>query len=502
MTNQTSYIYQVHEFFFIYWHTQLTRNVLFQTMAQRKPYIELSKKRQSMRINERLKAEFEEEYTSLDNASTKKKSKHEEDATAQNLSVQDNNVVQQDYSEKINDIPLFGKIFSEEYTSKRSDTNNVDNYLSEIMYQKFCQNFGIIDDMKNQQPFEAQGLWSNSDTEDEDDFEDELKDLVKDMKRDDLTRLLKLLHKMGHEDLPDSAEQLRNTPKETKISKCEEGEYFHYGLKQCLTDIIEREQILPAVIELDIGCDGPPATKSGKRKLWPVTGRISNDRSISPFLIGCYHGTKEPSSSIHYLSPFANEFEQLKKDPIKIRGKEYKIVLRNVICDTPARCLVTGTQLYNGYYGCCKCEVKGIWPKNKMLFLEEDAPLRTNESFRQRRQPQHHKETSPLEKLPIDMIKSFPLDYMHLVCLGVVKLLLKLWFRSNKSLFSAKATALLSEILENLAKYVPREFSRKTQSLSDLGRWKATQLRFFCYMLDQSFYKTNCQIKFSVISIY
>ena len=38
---------------------------------------------------------------------------------------------------------------------------------------------------------------------------------------------------------------------------------------------------------------------------------------------------------------------------------------------------------------------------------------------------------------------------------------------------------MLSDDLLKLGKYVPKEFSRKTESLSEIGRWKATVLRFF-----------------------
>lgn len=50
------------------------------------------------------------------------------------------------------------------------------------------------------------------------------------------------------------------------------------------------------------------------------------------------------------------------------------------------------------------------------------AALRTNESFRNRLNPQHHKSYSIMEMLEIDMIKDFPIaDPLHLLELGLMK---------------------------------------------------------------------------------
>lgn len=116
------------------------------------------------------------------------------------------------------------------------------------------------------------------------------------------------------------------------------------------------------------------------------------------------------------------------------------------------------------------------------MFLDLYAELRTDKSFRERKTPGHHKkEASAFEKLDINMVQSFPLDYMHLICLGVVKLLLHTWFRGKQSRLSPKAIKSLSDDLVSLGKSMPKEFNRKTVGLSELGRWKATILRiFFC----------------------
>lgn len=75
-----------------------------------------------------------------------------------------------------------------------------------------------------------------------------------------------------------------------------------------------------------------------------------------------------------------------------------------------------------------------------MAFPYFDAPLRTDENFRNRTQPEHHseEESSPLEELPIDMIKCFPTsDPLHLLELGIMKKLLFIWIYGS-SYFTGK----------------------------------------------------------------
>lgn len=112
---------------------------------------------------------------------------------------------------------------------------------------------------------------------------------------------------------------------------------------------------------------------------------------------------------------------------MKFNDKVVSCNLRCFVCDSPARSLVCGVKGHTGYNGCGKCVQEGDYVNNRVTFPEMSAQLRTDENFRLRLHEEHHKETTPLEDIKIDMIKAFPLDYMHLICLGVVKKLIHSW---------------------------------------------------------------------------
>lgn len=68
-----------------------------------------------------------------------------------------------------------------------------------------------------------------------------------------------------------------------------------------------------------------------------------------------------------------------------------------------------------------------------MCFNRLDAPLRTDEMFRCKFDESFHKQNvSPLESLNMGLVSQVPLDYMYLVCLGVMKKLLNFWVHCKK----------------------------------------------------------------------
>ena len=165
---------------------------------------------------------------------------------------------------------------------------------------------------------------------------------------------------------------------------------------------------------------------------------------------------------------------------VMIGDLKFKVQVRCIVCDAPAKAMVKAVKLYSGYEGCDKCVQRGHWI-GRMTYPEvSHVTLRTDESFRRQSHIAHHHNTSPFCELPIDMIKSFPIDYMHQCCLGVMKKLLITWLRGKpKVRISAGHAHQISEKLMALRRFVPKAFARRPRSLLEVDRWKATELRLF-----------------------
>lgn len=91
---------------------------------------------------------------------------------------------------------------------------------------------------------------------------------------------------------------------------------------------------------------------------------------------------------------------------------------------------------------------------------------------------EHHTDPCHWSALGMGMVTQFPLDYMHLACLGVMRKLINLW----KSGFGATRLGptqigTISQSLDTLKAVVPKEFACKPRSLWDVDRWKATEFR-------------------------
>lgn len=116
-----------------------------------------------------------------------------------------------------------------------------------------------------------------------------------------------------------------------------------------------------------------------------------------------------------------------------------------------------------------------------MSFPNLDCDRRTNESFRNRDQPEHHKITSILEELDIDMIGAIPTsDPLHLFDLGIMRKCLYRWVFGSKEYkrkWSKSLVDLTSRLLSKCQQQKPSDIHRAIRTLDYLRHWKGTEYR-------------------------
>lgn len=125
------------------------------------------------------------------------------------------------------------------------------------------------------------------------------------------------------------------------------------------------------------------------------------------------------------------------------KNRRYNVEIHAILADTPARNFITCFPAHNSR--CAKCTQLGKTVDGRRLFLDTNPILRTVVTFREGMPSAFENAASPFETLEIDMIKQFPLDYMHLLCLGVTEKLILLWVNNNGK--SKEALARLSTLI-------------------------------------------------------
>ena len=126
-----------------------------------------------------------------------------------------------------------------------------------------------------------------------------------------------------------------------------------------------------------------------------------------------------------------------------------------MICDAPARAYLQKVKGHSGCSGCERCIQSGVYC-NEVTFPLVDSDLRTDIQFDEMSDEDHHLGASPLSRLSIGMVSQFPLDYMHLVCLGVTRRLLLLWISGPLAVrLGSNMITMISRSLTTLAGNIP-----------------------------------------------
>ena len=339
-------------------------------------------------------------------------------------------------------------------------------------------------------------ITSSEESSDEEDFEfdqplsfgDELVMWINNhqIKHNAVDKLLKLLQRHGHDELPSTARTLLHTTKDVQVTQVSGMDYIYLGLDEQLIKAYKccksKDGNDLQSIDLGFNIDGIPLFKSSNSCVWPILCSITNVHPAYVFSVVLTHGHSKPNN-LDFLLDTIRDVDVLLQSGLNVDGEIIPVRVKFIVCDAPAKSLIKGTKLYSGYYGCDKCCQSGEW-KGRVTYQDvKNLEERSDQSFRSQTQEEHHNGDTPFVNLPLDMIKAFPIDFMHQSCLGVMRKLILIWMRGKGRLLGARmSSAHIQAVNERLAHYkssITKEFQRKPRAFSEIDRWKATEFRQF-----------------------
>lgn len=269
-------------------------------------------------------------------------------------------------------------------------------------------------------------------------------------------------------------------------------------------NLLRETQYRKGDVSLLWNCDGVPVFNSSFNCLWPIRCVINELPAEVRFkhvlLAGIWFGRGKPEMTT-FLNQFVQDIKKINlngiiwKDPHTGNHNISRVFPIACTCDAVAKCLLQGIHQFNGSYGCGCCLNEGLVVAKGRGFTRVydsvPAELRTHEQLikcgEQAIDKQEHvfgvKTISPLILLNsygfgFDIIKSFPIDYMHAVLLGVTKAFLDLWLNSKyheSPWYIGKSKHKIDQKLLSLTP--PSDIPRVPRSVDSAPKWKAAECR-------------------------
>lgn len=296
-------------------------------------------------------------------------------------------------------------------------------------------------------------------------------------KVDELLLLLRPLYP----NLPRSYKTLLETPRSVPTFPIDGGRMWYKGVAINIRQRVTEDYLLKHEnVSIDVNIDGLEPFESTYHDSWPILGCLVGQEE--PFVIGVYVGYGQIEDIHLYLENFVNEVENLQENGIELFGVSYNFGIRNYILDAPARSKVKCIVGHTARYACERCEVLGFKVDGVTTYLDFDARLRTDQSFREQTNRAHHSGESPLLRLGTRMVSQFKLEGMHLFHEG----LFKRWCdyvlgdkskKRRKGMTSAEVKRIMSDRILGFAPHMPREFKRVPRPLKYRPKFRAAEYR-------------------------
>nr|XP_047132691.1 uncharacterized protein LOC124811349 [Hydra vulgaris] len=237
-----------------------------------------------------------------------------------------------------------------------------------------------------------------------------------------LKELLKILRRHGHSELPKDGRSLLKSSKVFTVDRKWGGTYAYFTIADGLNYFLNsKKDSQNTELSVAVNVNGLPLFKSSNLQLWPILGLIEN----YIFIIALFCGNGKPTCLDDFLYDFIKAFLFLSNEGLYYNNKKNNVKHKAFICDAPSHCFLKCIQGHTGYYSCERCQIQGLYEDHRVVFIDDNLSTpRSTEEFNTFLYTKHQKSLSPLAQLQISCVSDFILDYMHMVCLGVVRRIL------------------------------------------------------------------------------
>jgi hypothetical protein len=303
-----------------------------------------------------------------------------------------------------------------------------------------------------------------------------------------------------HPELPRHQRTLLKTAIDIQLENLAGGEYSYLSLKRVLPQVLQKANLTVQNLQesnnelkIQFNIDGLPVFNSVNYCVWPILGSVVSPIKSDVFTVAVYGGNSKPNDFNAYMQPLVNELNKLADDGglfLNSFNSKVQIKVENFCCDAPAKADLRLVKQFNARQGCERCNLSGTYMQHRMVFEsgEQEIRPRKDEDFNvpletdkeDQAFDEYRKEESVLHSdLRLHMISQFPYDYMHLVCLNVVRNMVSDWNRAKSPAYIPGCFPMICSHLSLCSEHMPAEFQRKCRSISDAKRWKATEARQF-----------------------
>lgn len=388
---------------------------------------------------------------------------------------------------------------SQESSSSSQSSDDGDEFMDEdeVPYE---EEMDIGSDNEGNENEENQNVENeNEDVDDEAFLKDILQRWAADGGAASMNKLNVLLRNLAvrFPTIPLSYKTLLKTPRRVPVTPLNNNSILWYKGIRATLNAMDMQEYLQRYgkVELDINMDGLSLSKSSSLKFWPILGFLVGSEN-PPFVIAIYLGENDPDDIYAYLNDYIVEVDNLFHNGFSFSNVVYPFSIRNYILDAPARSLVKCCVQFNAYCSCEKCVTVGEWAGDRMVFPELDAAARSDESYENQDQPEHHEGRSPLEQIGTGMVSQFRLDPLHLIYIGVFKRLMVTAWMNWHGNFRLHWTAInaISDVLLSLEPTCPSDFNREIRPLDKIKYFKATEFRRICHYDSILIFRDNVNI--------